>query len=705
MKACPECRSRYDSDTSFCPADGTQLVDISHVAENWSGRELTPTIHLDDLWESTPAGDRYTARDNSFSDDLDLLTTLLNRRGRPESTLPDDLVNLLSETPPTSILAVRGFDLSPDGMPPWIAEEHPGVASSLRHRIDSDDDPLDWEVGVRTTIFAARTLHWMANQGHLHPMWHPGALYMDASGDTIRIGDWLQGHALADEQASDLPEHAESPWRGFQQYIAPECIDGAEPTPRSLVYALGVTLFESITGELPFENATATADASERGTPPNIADHLAGAHPELSDILEVMLAPAPADRFDHPDAAAAALASLLSASLKTVAPDLEPRESAPFAHNETLLDLGQVAEQTDTDSATEGETLMGIPAADTSTAEAPEPATDESDDTVEPDSVVSGESESSGTSDLETAPPSEDVPTIIIDDDDRPDSDADDQPAEQSSGLSRIRMQTLKAWQRGTLKSDAAETLENPDLPVSVIGFVDISESNHRPSIRQVGVSFTRPDDSPPDLPPTIPDDDLPPDEDTDSDDPAPGADSKTDSMFPDEGDTSAERPAAGDSTPDVELRESDVSDVESSPQQTETGGVSDTDESTDSQPDDPSDVTEPDAQNDSRQQSDDFDAVVGDFDKGSPEIDDPDDFDNEWFSKSSEDAWMEQDIREGRDQAEQTRRYVLWIGLGLLVSLALSVVVYAEFGPSEASGPDGQNPEQATSAEQNPAD
>jgi len=701
VKACPECKRRYDSDTSFCPADGTRLVDISHVAENWSGRELTSTIHLADLWESTPAGDRYTAHDTTLSDDLDLLTTLLNRRGRPESTLPDELVDLLSETPPTSILAVRGFDLSPDGMPPWIAEEHPRVPSTLRHRIDGDGDPLDWEVGVRTTIFAARTLHWMANQGHLHPMWHPGALYMDASGDTIRIGDWLQGHVLADERASDRPEDADSPWRGFQPYIAPECIDGAEPTPRSLVYALGVTLFESITGELPFENARATSDASEPGAPPNIADHLAGTHPELSDILEVMLAPDPADRFDHPDAAAAALASLLSASLKTVAPDLEPRESAPFAHNETLLDLGNVAEKTDTDNSIEGETLMGIPAADTSNAEAPETDADDSDaddsdDTMEPDDVVSGESESSDTSNLETAPPSEDVPTIIIDDDDHPDSDADDQPDKPTpGGLSPIRMKTLKAWQRGTLESDATEPLEDPDLPVSVIGFVDIGESNNRPSIRQVGVSFTRPDDSAADLPPTIPDD------------ASPGADSKTDSMFPDEGDTSAQRPAASDSTPDVELRESDVSDVESSPQpqQTEAGEEPDTDDASDSHTDDPSDVTTPDTQDDSRRQSDDFDAVVGDFDKGSPEIDDPDDFDNEWFSKSSEDAWMEQDIREGRDQAEQTRRYALWIGLGLLVALALSVVVYAEFGPSDASGPGGQNPDQATSSEQNPAD
>jgi hypothetical protein len=51
----------------------------------------------------------------------------------------------------------------------------------------------------------------------------------------------------------------------------------------------------------------------------------------------------------------------------------------------------------------------------------------------------------------------------------------------------------------------------------------------------------------------------------------------------------------------------------------------------------------------------------------GFVEVDDEDDMDNEWFSKSAEDAYLEEDVRNEVDRSEVLRKYATAIGLALL--------------------------------------
>ena len=100
---------------------------------------------------------------------------------------------------------------------------------------------------------------------------------------------------------------------GSPAYMAPEQLAGAVPDARTDLYALGVTLFQLLAGRLPHD-APSIGELLHRVASqeaPDIRSLCPQASSGLSNLLQALLAKAPAQRMQHAGDAAQALAKLL----------------------------------------------------------------------------------------------------------------------------------------------------------------------------------------------------------------------------------------------------------------------------------------------------------------------------------------------------------------------------------------------------------
>jgi predicted ATPase len=130
---------------------------------------------------------------------------------------------------------------------------------------------------------------------------------------------------------------------GSAGYMAPEQVKGAQPDPRSDLYSLGVTLYEVVTGQRPFQGendyATMTAQLQRAPRPPReINPSLPAGLPEI--ILKSM-AKNQEDRFQSADEFRASLVAFLGDGPK---PALEPAVMATLPERKFVGRKAELAE-------------------------------------------------------------------------------------------------------------------------------------------------------------------------------------------------------------------------------------------------------------------------------------------------------------------------------------------------------------------------
>jgi tetratricopeptide (TPR) repeat protein len=129
-----------------------------------------------------------------------------------------------------------------------------------------------------------------------------GKLHLDVKHSNVLVARdgraVLADFGLARDQASAevLATPDEVVLFGTPLYMAPEQATGGALSPATDAYALGVLLYEALTGQLPFTGSTALVLAAKQQRPPPVRALRAEAPEDLSTLCDALLAPRPSER-------------------------------------------------------------------------------------------------------------------------------------------------------------------------------------------------------------------------------------------------------------------------------------------------------------------------------------------------------------------------------------------------------------------------
>jgi serine/threonine-protein kinase len=169
------------------------------------------------------------------------------------------------------------------------------VEGRLLRAIMNEERRMPIDRAVTLTLGICEALDYMHKHGVVHRDLKPENIMVDAE-DRIKLIDF--GIAMK-EDARRLTYVSMTPALGTPDYISPEQVKGQRGDQRSDIYALGVMLYEMLTGEPPYTGSNPLAVMNERLLhDPRPARKLRPEiSPELQEILNRALVREPRRRY------------------------------------------------------------------------------------------------------------------------------------------------------------------------------------------------------------------------------------------------------------------------------------------------------------------------------------------------------------------------------------------------------------------------
>ena len=207
-------------------------------------------------------------------------------------------------------------------------------------QIIRDEAPLNLE---RTIDFATQLC---AGVGYAH---RAGLVHCDLKPQNIMITPEgrvkVTDFGIARALVSIHPQESNEVVWGSPQYFSPEQATGSAPTPASDVYSIGITLYEMLSGRLPFQSETpqALAMMHVRDEVPSLALYNPTIPEAVERIIKKILSKEPALRYRNADQLGHILQSYgergadvtMGRAAVTVTPSSTPQPSHPSPSSTT----------------------------------------------------------------------------------------------------------------------------------------------------------------------------------------------------------------------------------------------------------------------------------------------------------------------------------------------------------------------------------
>jgi serine/threonine-protein kinase len=282
LLTCPTCKSRFEGEEQFCPRDGSPLAAVAPKADRFTDPALDPLIgrvlggryRLAERLGQGGMGTVYRATHTLMDKPVavkilrgELATDAeavarFHREARSASRLDHD-----------HCIRVTDFGQSEDGLLYLAMELLDGISLGQVVR----RGPLAASRAAAIGLAIAEALAHAHEQGIIHRDLKPDNVFLarrNKGREIVKVLDFGLAK-LASDSALGPSITRDGTVFGTPEYMAPEQAEGEKLDGRTDIYALGIMLYQLLTGKVPFSNANfvalLTMQVTELAVPPREA--------------------------------------------------------------------------------------------------------------------------------------------------------------------------------------------------------------------------------------------------------------------------------------------------------------------------------------------------------------------------------------------------------------------------------------------------